>query len=254
MATERKAAPGGFGAWALYLASALFLLARPATADIYKFTDDNGDVHFSNNPADKRWTLYQKEPAIPKPDPPAAAPGPPLPREVLYDEHIMRFCRSYTVEPAFAKAIMKVESDFNPSATSVDGALGLMQLMPETAERLGVKNPLDPQQNIQGGIKYLSSLRRMFGTLPLAAAAYNSGEKAVEKYGGIPPYNETQKYVQDVIRHYQAYRQAGFGGKEGDAPEPEPETKVYSVTRADGVVVYTNIPWNYGDLKVAERP
>ncbi len=214
---------------------------RPAAADIYTYTDDNGVVHFSNTPVDPRYAVYKKLPsAAPKPDPST------LPKERRFDDELKRHCDTYEVDPAFAKAVMKVESDFESRAVSVDGAIGLMQLMPETAERLGVRNPYQPADNIQGGVKYLSNLLRQFGSLRLAAAAYNAGEKAVSRFGDIPPYDETRTYVKNVLRQYETYRVAGWSACDAAAP-PAPADRVYEVKRKDGVVVYTNVPWVYED-------
>ncbi len=148
-------------------------------------------THFTNAPVDERYEVHQRDPA-------AFATIRVGPAEGRYDEHILTQCHAYELEPALAKAVMKAESGFDPHALSNKGAIGLMQLMPETAQRLGVADPWDPAENIEGGIKYLSTLVRQFGSVELAAAAYNAGENAVIKYGGIPPYAETQNYVKSV--------------------------------------------------------
>ncbi len=101
------------------------------------------------------------------------------------------------MDPALVEAIIAIESDFNPRAISPKGALGLMQLMPQTASRYGVSNPFDPQENLTGGTRYLKDLLRRFdGDLPRALAAYNAGETAVLMYRDLPPYRETREYVQ----------------------------------------------------------
>src|SRR3546814_343798 len=113
-----------------------------------------------------------------------------------YSDEISKAARQYGVEEAVVRAVIHAESAFNPNALSRVGAQGLMQLMPATAQRFGVGNPFDAGQNIQGGVKYLAWLLKRFnGDLTLAAAGYNAGEGAVDKYNGVPPYKETQRYV-----------------------------------------------------------
>jgi len=117
--------------------------------------------------------------------------------------------KSLDVNPSLVHSVIEVESNYNPYAVSPKGAQGLMQLMPDTAKRFGVQNTFDAQQNIEGGIRYLKFLQQTFGDDRLAIAAYNAGEKAVQKYGSVPPYPETKDYVQKVAKKYDARRAAG---------------------------------------------
>jgi len=122
-----------------------------------------------------------------------------------FDDIIKRAAANYNVPEKLISSVIKQESNFNPSALSSAGASGLMQLMPGTAKYLGVTNIFDPEQNIMGGAKYLRQMLNQFNEdTEIALAAYNAGPGAVKKYGGIPPYKETQNYVQKVLNYYQA--------------------------------------------------
>ena len=127
-----------------------------------------------------------------------------------YNGLIDEAAQLYELPDSFIRAVMHVESNFNPTVVSRAGAMGLMQLMPQTARSMGVSDPFDVRQNILGGARYLRILANRFkGDLVLTVAAYNAGEGAVEKYDGIPPYKETQRYVRRVLKHYYAYRGEG---------------------------------------------
>jgi len=125
-----------------------------------------------------------------------------------YDAIVNEAATKYGVDPKFIKCVIQQESGFNPNATSWCGAMGMMQLMPGTAKSLGVKNAYDPRENIMGGVKYIKQqLDRFGGDKEKALAAYNAGPGAVQKYGGVPPYRETQNYVKNIMGMYR-----GIGG------------------------------------------
>jgi peptidoglycan DL-endopeptidase CwlO len=126
---------------------------------------------------------------------------------IPYQDLIEQTARKYGLDPALLAAVAKTESGFNPRAQSGAGAKGLMQLMDATAARLGVTDSFDPAQSIEGGARFLGGLLKQFnGDVRLALAAYNAGPGAVKKYGGIPPYQETQRYVPKVLAEVEAYR------------------------------------------------
>jgi soluble lytic murein transglycosylase-like protein len=141
---------------------------------------------------------------------------------------IHELARQYNIEPQLVQAIVTVESNFNPYAISRAGAQGLMQLMPETAARYQVTNPFDPRANIEGGIRYLKDLLHLFpGDLRRALAAYNAGEQVVQRYGGIPPYPETQQYVERVLALYGVHVW---------------ERKIYRYRTGSGSILFTDTP------------
>lgn len=124
----------------------------------------------------------------------------PLPEDEL-ESLIERHAEEQSLEPRLVRAVMQVESGYNPVARSIDGAMGLMQLMPDTARELAVADPWDPEQNVRGGTAYLRKmLDRFDGDLHLALAGYNAGPEAVDRWGGVPPYSETRSYIERVMR------------------------------------------------------
>jgi soluble lytic murein transglycosylase-like protein len=177
-------------------------------ADIYAYTADDGTVSLSNVPSDGRYSLLIGDAGL------AVAKAMPLccaqaeMQRAGYDEAIEDVSRAYGLESALLHAVISVESRYNPKAVSKKGAVGLMQLMPQTAKRYGVADAFDPRQNLDGGARYLRDLLRMFNNnVSLAVAAYNAGEQAVIKHGNrIPPYSETLRYVPQVLDFYQRYR------------------------------------------------
>jgi soluble lytic murein transglycosylase-like protein len=190
-------------------ALALAVVASAARADIFAYTDDAGVVHYSNVPDSPRYQLMVRTPMADegrKVDQKITAGW--LARAADYDDAIEGAARESTIHPALVRAVIVVESGFNPRAISRKGAMGLMQLLPSTARRYGAFNALDPVQNIYAGVRCLAALLvRYDSNVELALAAYNAGEAAVERYGRrIPPYRETRKYVPSVLAVYRALR------------------------------------------------
>jgi soluble lytic murein transglycosylase-like protein len=183
----------------------LITAAAAARADIYAFTDTAGVTHYSNVPVDPR---YQRVMAEPPSDALVAAPlGEWRSRAAAYSEMIDEAARRAEVSPALLRAVIAVESAFDPRAVSPKGAQGLMQLRPATARRYGVHRPFDPRDNLRGGASYIRDLLKRYGNdLELALAAYNAGEDAVERHGRtIPPFPETQAYVPAVLKYYRRF-------------------------------------------------
>lgn len=185
------------------------LPASPVRADVFTYTDADGVTHFSNVPTDSR---YQ-----PMPGASAAAAGVPLLPPIASPNRgpdrfaflIAHAAADTGLPEGLLHAVIKTESNYNPDAVSRKGAVGLMQLMPETARRYGVEDPRDPLANVLGGARYLRNLLALFGDdIPLALAAYNAGPAAVTRHGrALPPYAETRRYVPRVLDIYR--RDAG---------------------------------------------
>jgi hypothetical protein len=169
-----------------------------ARADVYRYVDEQGTMHFTNVPDNRRFKLWIHESRV------LLKPGL---GNVKYDAIIEAASNRHQVDYALIKAIIKAESNFDHRAVSVKGAQGLMQLMPQTASSLQVKDSFEPEANIDGGVRYLRYLINVYGgDLHLALAAYNAGEKAVAKHHGIPPFAETRTYVRRVLDYYDRYR------------------------------------------------
>ena len=181
-------------------------------ADMYKFTDKDGIVHYTNiRPTGQKnvktfsFPCYASDPTCNQLD----WENTPLNRQAFADE-IRAAAEVFTVDDSLIRAIIHAESAYHPDALSPKGAQGLMQLMPATQKELEVVDVFDPLSNIEGGTLYLSKLLNQFDqSVDLAAAAYNAGPGAVREYGGIPPYKETREYVRRVKILYRRYRSSG---------------------------------------------
>jgi len=197
----------------------MMMYGGTACADIYGFVEGErvSVIIADTPPADARYVLFKKDGPYQFNAIPDELSGAGRPAPAKYNGHILAAARATKVDPALIRAVITVESGYNPSARSSAGAVGLMQLMPETARRYGVKDRLDPVQNINGGARYLRDLKVMFnGDLKLVLAAYNAGEEAVMKYGRrIPPFRETEAYVPKVLSHYRKIRTSTPSAQDG---------------------------------------
>ena len=184
----------------------VLFFTTPSSAGIYRYEDERGVIHFTNCPRDSKFKLYIKES---KEDGEATDPLPLgyTKDSNRYDHFISEFSEKYQVDFALIKAMIRVESGFNPFAVSRKGAKGLMQLMPHTALRMNVLNIYNPKENIEGGVRYLKYLLSLFNDdLRLSLAAYNAGENLVYELRSIPPYRETVDYIRKVSSYYQSYK------------------------------------------------
>lgn len=174
------------------------LISAPVCADIYMYLDSDGILHFTNTPTSSHYKLYIKE----KPEKSTAEDA--MDR---YDHIIKEAAYISGISFALIKAMIRVESNFDPKAVSKKGAMGLMQIMPKNFDALDIDDPFDPRENIIGGSVYIQQmLDRYEGKLPLALAAYNAGPSAVDRNRGIPPIKETEDYVKKVMNYYYAYQ------------------------------------------------
>ena len=211
-----------------FLLAGIFVCPSSLRAsNIVAITEQDGRIVYVNadRPAERRdgWGCAQtSSPAL-----------------VEINSIVRRVASRYQIDPKLVHAIIQAESDYNPSAISSKGAMGLMQLIPSTALRFGVGNPFDPKQNIEGGVSYLKYLLNLFGgNLPLSLAAYNAGENSVIRSGGIPAIPETEHYVREVTRLY--HSPASSALQPADSPTSE-VAPIYRYVDSAGVVHFTNV-------------
>jgi hypothetical protein len=207
------------GLWSLVFS----LCSGAGEADLYVYSDSSGAIRVTHTPLTgkglKLLSTY-RSPAKSKED---------FSGDLERFAGEIRICSvRYGVEEELIRAVIKAESDFDPYAISVAGALGLMQLMPETAKRFGVEDSFDPMQNIDGGVRYLMKLNKMFEEPKLAIAAYHAGENRVAAYGDVPPIPATLEYVDRVLRYYKKFKKISG-----------PARKIEKVILPNGKVLYT---------------
>ena len=211
----------------VFLIIQIFFLNTYSAAEIYKYIDREGVIHYSDRPKNSNYKLlhvfnnfsysnnsskksYKNSGAL----------------KSIIDE----VANKYGQDSKLIQTIISKESDFNANAVSPKGAMGLMQLMPETAKRFNVKDPFHPKQNIEGGVAYFDYLMKLFNNdIGLALAAYNAGENNVINYSGIPPFKETQDYVRKVLNSY-------------NGSQVERINKIYKIIKEDGTILLTTEP------------
>jgi soluble lytic murein transglycosylase-like protein len=214
----------------------LTFLSSAAKADqIVVLVDENGHKIYVNTGETSTRTDWMSHSF--RASGPAVSAGIPANINQLVEQTANR----YQVDPELVHAIIRVESGYDPKAVSSKGAMGLMQLVPATAQRFGVVNPFDPKQNLEGGVTYLKYLLDLFqGDLNLSLAAYNAGEHSVQRSGGIPAFPETQDYVRKVTSIYQSGG-ASMPAAKATTPKEPPKAPINRYVDAYGVVHYTNV-------------
>jgi soluble lytic murein transglycosylase-like protein len=219
---------------ALLVPSLWLAVAMPVRAQIASYVDEHGKLVYVNEDS---LSGHSRSSIIHSSSANAASNGLVAPSEHL-DKIVQEVAQRHQVDPALVKAVISTESGWNPAAISRKGAVGLMQLVPGTAQRFGVGNPFDPAQNVEGGTMYLKSLLdRYNGDLKKSLAAYNAGERNVDRSGGVPPIWETQRYVQKVTS---AYFRPGSGRDESLGFQVTPKNPVRQEVDSSGRVVFTN--------------
>jgi soluble lytic murein transglycosylase-like protein len=227
------------------MTAALLVAVWPASAhaQIYAWRDANGTLVLSDRVIDQPTDVYQVEGA---PQYVSTTPVETTSARELFEPYVLEYSNRHSLRPELVRAVIQVESGYNPRALSPKGAIGLMQLMPATARMLGVQRPYDPEQNIRGGTRYLRLLLDKYdGNEELALAAYNAGSGAVDRYGRrIPPYRETRDYVRKV------------GSKSGNTAYTTRKLRIYkTIEIANGRVVprYSSEQPSSGTFEIITR-
>ncbi|MEW6408694.1 MAG: lytic transglycosylase domain-containing protein [Nitrospirota bacterium] len=224
----------------------MLLLPSLSSGDIFKYVDEQGVIHFSNVPTEDKFKKVYPESSkkinsavntqrLGIKSSKIAATIPKSQTQITdtaFSEVIHNTSERYGIDPALVKAVIRAESNFNPYAVSQKGAQGLMQLMPRTSYELNVYNAFNPEENIDGGVRYLKYLLSQFnGNLPLSLAAYNAGPERVQQWKNIPPIKETQDYVRKVLG---IYRGSGLMATER-------KERIYKIIQKDGSILFTNM-------------
>jgi Transglycosylase SLT domain len=222
----------------LIICGVVLVLVSLSYADVYQYTSEDGVVCYTDLPFGKKADLIMKDKTV----------SSPLKQKnnrtdyrdtEYYHDIVHEKASKYNIDASLVKAVIKTESNWNERAVSRKGAVGLMQLMPSTANDMNVRNPFDPEENIEGGVKYLRNLLEQFnGDLTLALAAYNAGPKRVDKFGVVPPITETKQYVKKVLSLYNGgspYSPTASDTRKEKRPDP-----IYKVSLQDGTVLFTN--------------
>jgi len=201
-----------------------------ASGEIYKYVDKEGVIHYSNRSKNPNYKLLQVFKSFSRNKVTVTRTGINNKNSEALNGIIENVAGKFGQDPKLIQSIIKTESNFNANAVSPKGAMGLMQLMPDTARRFRVKDPFRPEENIEGGVAYFDYLMKLFNNdLELALAAYNAGENRVINYSGIPPFEETQDYVRKILNSYKGER-------------IEKIDKVYKIIKNDGTILFTNNP------------
>jgi hypothetical protein len=222
----------------------ILFIAPAADADIYKYVDENGVTCYTDTPFGKKANRIHKEDknnTFPEKNQISRQKPKSVRGDSEYHGIVQEKASVYNIDPSLIRAVIKTESNWNCRAISRKGAMGLMQLMPATANDMNVSNPFDPEENIEGGTRYLKYLLDRFnGDLTLALAAYNAGPKTVEKFGYIPPITETRQYVNKVLSLYDGPTIYPSSGADNSGKNEKNSDPIYKVVMDDGTVLFTN--------------